>query len=115
MFPLLSKDKRRRNTLRQAGRASRAAVVVGVLVAGIGVTYSRTWVQNIFHRDFVPSGVTRRLTLYQASRAFNVTKQSFNRSLCRYVTVYANQPVNAPLKALPNGLPISMIWKLTPA
>lgn len=62
--------------------------------AGVALTYSRAWTDGFSYTASVPAGQRRALQLFQASRAFRVTKQSLTSS-CTYVTRYTASG-NAP-------------------
>ena len=62
----------------------------------IGLTTSKSWTDGFSYARSVPSGQRRRMRLFEESRAFLVTKKTWNPGLCRYTAVYSNNAANAP-------------------
>jgi hypothetical protein len=66
---------------------------------GVNLTVSKSWTSGFHYTLEVPAGQTRRMRLFQESRAFLTTKKVFDIAKCKYVTKYANADVNAPRSA----------------
>lgn len=84
-----------------------AGIVFAKASASVGATVGASYsVSNNFSYTLnVPSGQTRAMQLFQGSKSFVVTKQTFQQGTCRYATAYSS-PTDAPRTAQYN------VWKL---
>ncbi|HEX2689010.1 MAG TPA: hypothetical protein VHN14_20450 [Kofleriaceae bacterium] len=78
--------------------SAEAGIVFAKASASIGVTVGGSWSKSSTwsYSAQVPKGMEGRIVMYRESRAFLVTKKRFQPP-CRYVVVYRNAHVNAPV------------------
>jgi hypothetical protein len=82
-----------------ASVTAEASVVFTKASATLGVTVGASYSSSggFSYTLSVPSGLRRRIRLFQSSRSFIVTKQYFSTGACRYYVSYSDR-TNAPKK-----------------
>jgi hypothetical protein len=78
--------------------SAEAGVVFAKASTSLGVTVGASYASSGAFTStlFVPAGQRRRMRLFQAGRAFKVTKQMFNQQTCKYYVKYSGAAASAP-------------------